>query len=66
MDKRERHIAALERMGYTCYHETWWDGEVDGYVVRDPKGELPCYHEQFPEDLQREAWDEFLKLIGKA
>jgi hypothetical protein len=58
--RREHRIAALERMGYEVRFETWWDGDVDGYVVYDPSDERIS---DFPMPYVGDAWDDFLECI---
>lgn len=63
-DRKQHRIAALERMGYTCEFRSYWDGESDGYAIYDPDGE-PCPELSNTHSYTFEAWDEFLKFIGK-
>lgn len=60
--RRERCIAALERMGYEARHWGYsddWGTEIDGYsIFKDDER----YTEGFA-DYESEAWDDMLKCI---
>jgi hypothetical protein len=62
--RKQRRIAALQRMGYVAEFRSYYDGEIDGYAIYNANGEQVSQWRVH--EIESEAWDEFLELIGKA
>lgn len=64
----ERHIAALQRMGYEVGASSYGDDyglEMDGYTIFCPNGNIAIDNPYALEELASDAWFSFLEQIGR-